>query len=246
MATATSWDAAKELADKHKGSGDYVVLSNDGDCAVGIFLGEPFAYETVWNEREERSEIYDPAKHAGETPSLKVAINFFEISANGKDTKTLKIIEVSTKTFQSVIACREKYGLDKWSFEVKRNGAKGSTKTTYSVLPEDKITDAQREALDALELNDLSKKAESRGSKDKGKGDSKKEDAGDKLIDETKAMSIVARLKSLPREQLDAFLTKFGVKRVRDLKATQADEATAFLASLSEKKEEPADVDPFA
>lgn len=251
MATANSWDQAKELADKHKGSGDYVSLSNDGDSFVGVFLGEPFAYETVWNEKEEKSEVYDPAKHAGETPSLKVAINVFVIKEKGEKCNKLKIYEMSTKTFQQVIACREKYGLDNWSFEVKRNGAKGNTKTTYSVLPEEKLEDAQKSALAEIELNDLDKKTNNRDDKgSKGGGDKKGGgDEAEKAIEETKAMQLVARLKTLPREKLDVFLSKFGVKRVRDLKASQAADADAFLASLAEPAEEPKakeEVDPFA
>jgi hypothetical protein len=62
------------------------------------------------------------------------------------------------------------------------------------------------------------------------------------------AGEIVARLKSLPRADVDAFIAKMGVQRVRDLKASDETAARALLDQLEAKAApaQAAEVDPFA
>jgi hypothetical protein len=46
---ASAWDRAKEMADRHAGTGGiFVRLANDGDKVVGVFCGEPDAREVHW------------------------------------------------------------------------------------------------------------------------------------------------------------------------------------------------------
>jgi hypothetical protein len=51
-------------------------------------------------------------------------------------------------------------------------------------------------------------------------------------------------LKSLPREAVETFLKRFGVSRVRDVKARDEKVACAFVQSLQPSA--PAEVDPWS
>jgi hypothetical protein len=133
--TTNAWDTASRLADKHANQGGiFVRLTSNGDKIVGAFCGEPFAREVVWTG--ERYETYDPSVHTDKRPSLRVMLNFF-VPAEGD----MKVIEGGTVWFKDVLKVRDKYGLDKWLFEIERHGEADDPKTTYSILPEEKLDD---------------------------------------------------------------------------------------------------------
>ncbi|MBU1694790.1 MAG: hypothetical protein KKC51_12620 [Verrucomicrobia bacterium] len=237
-----SWDKARTLADQHASQGGiFVRLANDGDKVVGAFCGEPFAREVVWTG--ERYETYNAAVHTDKRPSLRVMLNFYVPAESA-----MKIIEGGTVWFKDVLKIRDKYGVDKWLFEIERHGESGSPKTTYSLLPEEKLDDGLRAKIAACELHELEGLASGQG--DDG-GEAKAAPAAgrkDGPIDPRVAGEIVARLKALPRSDVDAFLAKTGVQRVRDLKASYETAARALLDQL-EAKAAPApavEVDPFA
>lgn len=98
----------------------------------------------------------------------------------------------------------------------------------------------------AAELHDLA----SIGTDEEGEsasGSAQPAPAGSGNVDPRAASELVARLKALPRSDVDAFLAKFGVKRVRDLRASDAPKARAFLDQIDAKKAAPAagEIDPF-
>lgn len=230
---SNNWDRAQNLADKHKG-GIFVRLQNHGDKIVGAFCGEPFAREVVWTG--EGYENFDEANpsHKGKRPSLRVSLNFF-VPGEG-----MKIIELGTRAFESVLKCRDKYTLDACLFEIERHGKAGDTKTKYSILPDRKIDAALRAEIGAAQLHDLEQMGSGEGDGD-GVG-------GGEPIDPAVAERFAATLRKLPRSALDAFLAEFGVDRIRDVRT--ADEAAArdMLHDL-EAKHAPAksgEVDPFA
>jgi len=235
-----SWDQARKLADKHSNQGGvFVRLSNDGDKIVGAFCGEPYAREVVWNG--ERYEAFDPDVHTDKRPSLRVALNFF-VPAEG----AMKVIEGGTVWFKDVLKVRDKYGLDKWCFEIERHGAAGDPKTTYSILPEEKLTDALRGAIASAQLHDLEQLANGVAPDANTSRSTRSAPVGP--IDPRAAGELVARLKALPRSDVDAFLTKFGVQRVRDLRATDLDAAGAFIDELEAQQAvaSSTEIDPFA
>ena len=60
---------------------------------------------------------------------------------------------------------------------------------------------------------------------------------------------LTTQLKNLPREAVDRFLQKFGVKRIKDLPAAQLEKARAFVKQLAAElapPQEEAETDPFA
>ncbi|MDY0059818.1 MAG: hypothetical protein RBU45_08420 [Myxococcota bacterium] len=243
---SNTWDKAKSLADKHANQGGiFVRLANDGDKVVGAFCGEPFAREVVWTG--ERYETYDAANdaHSDKRPSLRVMLNFFVPAENA-----MKVIEGGTTWFKDVLKVRDKYGLEKWIFEIERHGEAGNPKTTYSILPEEKLTDELRAKLAAVEPHDLERLASGEpGDGAPSQPSQPARAAATGPIDPRLAGELVARLKSLPRTDVDAFLAKFGVQRVRDLRAADEAAARTFLDQLEAKQAPaaaPAEVDPFA
>ncbi len=244
------WEKSKEMADRHsEGTGPWLRLANDGDKAVGVFLGDPFPREVHFVERYVTcAGASCPHCGDGKRPSLRVAINFY----TGKE---LRVFEMGTVTFKDLLKVRDKYGLDKWSFEVERHGEAGDPKTTYSILPEERLSEKQLAEVKKLELHDLQKLYEEVEKDDepdgkRGKAGGKaKGDAGGKTVDAKTASSLVVVLKSLPREATDRFLAKFGISRVRDLPASRVQEAVKLIDALEAeaKAGKPAEpVDPFA
>lgn len=244
---SNAWDKAKGLADKHTTSGGmFVKLANDGDKVVGVFLGDPLPREVHWTgERYEECPGADKScSHCADSkrPSLRVAMNFY-VPAE----KAVKVIEGGTTWFKDLLKCRDKYGLDRWLFEVERHGASGDPKTTYTILPDERLTDEQRGQLGSLQLHDLRKvtSGEGEGGTDFGSFDKTSDPSAN--IDARVASELVGRLKALPRDAVDTFLKKFGVQRVRDLKASDEKAARAFVDALEGKgKSGDGTVDPFA
>jgi len=241
-----AWESASRLADKHANQGGiFIRLAANGDKVVGAFVGEPFAREVVWTG--ERYETFDPAVHTDKRPSLRVMLNFFVPAESD-----MKVIEGGTVWFKDVLKVRDKYGLDKWLFEIERHGDAGDPKTTYSILPEEKIDDAMRARIRDAEAHDLAALSSGDGAGDKGGAKPAAPAAPAStggVIDPRVASELVGRLKSLPRSDVDAFLGELGVKRVRDLKASDVPAAKRALDRLEAAAKPAADddsIDPFA
>ncbi len=236
---STAWENAATLADKHEKSGGiFIRLTNDGEKVVGVFCGEPHAKEVHWTGEKYVECTGEGCSlcAGGKRPSLRVLLNFF-VPEDGE----VKVIEGGTVWFKDVLKVRDKYGLDKWLFEIERHGEAGDPKTSYSILPEEKIDDALRAKLAAATLHDLANLGTGE-TETKTKPASKK---GGGAIDPRVAGDLVAKLKSLPRSEVDAFLNAFGVQRVRDLKAEDDPEARAYIERLTSPAQAQ-EIDPFA
>jgi hypothetical protein len=266
-----SWEDTEKKA-KELGGGTFAALKADKDKVVGVFVGDPDARETHWDGAKSVPFSEEHAKK-GATPQLKVRFNFATFKqGNGEDVRELpkpemKVLEVNAKTFTAINKARKKYGLDKCMFEIERNGAKGDTKTTYSVLPDVELTDAMRAQIAELKPHKLEEAEEEEefenygkdgakddAAKDGAKSDKPKTDKpktdtkpkptadGDAPIAPEDAQALVARLKELPRESLNKFLSKFGVAKIKELKKKDLGDATAFVTEL-EPKPDPAPAD---
>ena len=227
-----AWNQAASLADKHASQGGiFVRLENDGDKIVGAFCGDPHPREVIWTGEGYEPYDEDNPAHGGKRPALKVAINFY-VPGDG-----MKIYEGGTRWFQDLLKVRDKYGLDNWTFEVERKGAKGDTKTKYTLLPEDKIDAALRAQIDAADLHDL--------------GGLDGRDSAPSVASEADVEAFASVLRRLPRPAVDEFLKELGVQRIRDVRAGDVDRARGLLRDL-EAKHAPApaaptaEVDPFA
>lgn len=253
----SGWDKAQERS-KQVADGIFVKF-DDGDKVIVTFCGEPHVEELFWNQKLSKYEAFDAKTHSGNsTPKYKLNVFVWSKKASGSDKvetiEKMQIVEVNNNTFKDVLKARDKYGLDKWSFEMERSGKKGDTKTTYSVLPEAQMNDEQIKKVAAAKLHDLAKsKDEGDGDTDMNSHDKKKGEApkGDATITPEQSAALVARLKVLPREKLQPFLQKFGVAQVKAIKASDFEAATKAVDELEGKPAAappaaPAEADPFA
>lgn len=232
-----AWDKAKNLADKHASQGSiFVRLQNDGDAVVGVFCGEPYAREVYWDGEKYVEATADgpPPGATAKTPSLRVALNFY-VPSEG----TMKIVEGGTQWFRDLVNVREKYGLDKWLFEIKRHGKPKDPKTKYTILPEEKIDDALRATLARVATHDL---AQMSAPSEDGDGS-----GGPRVVDVDVARQFADRLRALPRSDADTFLQEFKIERLRDLPNDRVPAALQLLMKLeASHKSASAAVDPFA
>ena len=228
------WKQTEEMAKQHEaGASSWLKLQNDGDRAVVVFLGEPYPREVCFVEG--RYVPYDDAlKAQGLKPTLRIALNVALF-----DTKEIKVLEQGVTFFKDLVRVRDKYTLEKWAFEVQRHGAAKDPKTTYSILPEQQLTPEQLRAFGALQQHDLEKLYES------GPAD-EPAPVADGPIDPQLAQALGAALKALPREAVDRFCQKFGVQRIKDLQASQANMAKVFVEALVTEFSPEAAIDPFA
>jgi hypothetical protein len=139
MGNKGSWGKTQE-AMENSGGGLFLRLENDGDAAVVAFCGAPLPRDITFNERTKNYEPWDEShKAAGRKKQTKYAMNVYALSALGKRVDEMKVIDMNFNTLTAVIALKDKYGFSKCYFEIKRHGAKGDTKTTYQILPDQDI-----------------------------------------------------------------------------------------------------------
>ena len=231
--TTNAWQQTEELAKKHdQGSSTWLKLANDGDKAVVVVLGEPFPREVCFAEGK-YMPFDEKLKAEGYKASLRVAFNVALF-----DTKEVKVLEQGVVFFKDLMQVREKYGLDKWAFEIRRNGAAKDPKTTYSILPEHQLSPAQQQEFQKLERHDLAAVYQ---------GTVAEEAKPAAPIDEKTAQSIAVVLKSLPKQAVERFCKKLGVTRIREIPAAQMQMAIDVLDVLeAEFKPKAVEVDPFA
>lgn len=260
MAKKRGVEAIDEQAEGYSGGGIFKKLENHGDRCVVAFAGviqvgmkgddaEPVSEEYIW--KGGRSEDYDPVKHAGETPKLKIKWNVYD--------RELKIMQIWTgsivfyKDWKKLIG---KKGLNNW-FEIERDGKAGSKKTTYMILDDAPLTDDELEMLKALELKDLEKPLEDEEEDDAPRRSKRKAKASgangasngvidaaqaEKLRDEIKAMADADKTYGLFKEQ-------FGIAKVKELPSEKFDEAATWIANMGKADapaaEETVENDPF-
>jgi hypothetical protein len=250
---SNAWDTAKQMAERHTSS-TFVRLANDGDKVVGVFVGEPLAREVVWTGEkylDAKSPEAEKYLKKGRSSSLRVAMNIYVLAEN-----VVKVYEMGATVFKDVFKLRDKYGLDTWAFEIERHGGKGDNKTSYTILPEQRLDDAMRRKIAQLELHDLEKVLSNTDDGDDGdeergfdsyedKQDATK-DKRDRPIDNAILEQVMPRLKVLPRERLDEFLKQFKVQRVKDLRAGDQTAVLEFLSRIEAAMQPPREIDPFA
>ena len=159
------------------------------------------------------------------------------------------MIEGGTQWFRDVLKVRDKYGLDKWSFEIERHGEAGDPKTRYSMLPEEKIDGALRLRVAGAVLHDLATVVSGGGDAEAPRnGDAGAGGTTDAPIGAAAAADLVARMREFSRANVDAILSELGVQRVRDIKAADVPRAMALVAQFErpERTERTVELDPFA
>ncbi len=249
MTTKSNWDVTEEMVKRRdRDSGLWMKLTNDGDKETFVFLGEPSPREGCFNEG--RFVPFDDAMKAqGLKSTLRIAINVAIYN-----TREIKIFEFGVTVFKDLVRLREKFGLDKWAFEMQRHGAAKDPKTTYSILPDHQLTVEEIKEFKTLKLHDLEElhAADGGAAGDSlGSYDRKADRKADGTIDSNTVQVVTKQLKTMPREAVERFCAKFGITRVRDLPSAQIDKARAFLEVLATEfaaptPKAPPETDPFA
>lgn len=249
------WEYAKKRA--AESGGMFLSLKNDGDKAVGCFVGKPVVKDLWFDKKTEKYEDYtDEHKAKGLVASPRFMMNFWV-----RSERACRIWEFNGQTFGDVIAAREKYGFEDYAFEICRHGKAKDTKTSYTVLPEkEKLTDEEKSLIAAATLHDL-KAAKSDGATDMDSHDKKKTNGTAATNGATTAASppasdvvepdvknrLVGRLKQHDKAKVDQFLAHFKVKKLSELKKSDVAAADAMLDGFEGKTAAaaaPAD-DPF-
>jgi hypothetical protein len=208
------------MAEKHASTGGiFVRLANDGDKVVGAFCGEPDAREVHWTG-ERYEECAGPGCAlcgAGTRPSLRVTINFWVAAENA-----MKVMEGGTMWFRDVLAVKDKYGLDRWTFEVKRVGKPKDPKTKYAILPETNLDEATKKRIAACPLHELAAL---------GRVDAHEPAATDaRTVTLAEANELLEELHDLSKPEVERFFAAFKIPRLRDLHAEDLAAARSYLA----------------
>lgn len=251
------WDQVADAVERHEqGAGKWLKLPNDGDRAIVAFLGDPHVSEVVFDGGRYVTAT-DEHRARGLKASPRVSINVVDVA-----TGDVKVLEQGAGFFKDLARVREKYGLDSWAFEIARIGAAKDPRTTYSILPEAQLTPEQRDRFAALQLHDLDAHRALEGAPQHAAGTSSSKRAAPgagtargataaaaapkpaPTLDAASVAALTTALRDLPRDAVDRFLARFGVRRIRDVAAARATEARRFADELAHEHAGD-DVDPF-
>ena len=223
------WNAANQLLEESAHGGDlFVKLASSGDKVVGVFCGEPFAHKVHWVVDQYQNCDGAQCEHctAGNRASPRFVLNFYVI-ADGE----MRIFKGSRQWYEDVVKVREKYGLDAWAFEIERRGDKGDTKTTYTILPDNKLEPDLIKKIQAAKLHDLQALMSVKGS-----STAKPASTSAALIGMDAAQALATRLRALTKDDVQAFLAAFGIERVRELRQSDESAAQTFLSKCEGRR----------
>ena len=253
MAKAMGIEAISDLADSY-GSGRYIRLENHGDSIQGCFVGQPLAYEIVWVGNG--SEEYDPTNplHKADEVRMVVAWNFFD-----REKKEMRVWERGITFFRQWKRQHDKHGANQW-FTIERDGKAGSKKTTYLLERDGEVDPEEWASIQGVALHSLEKSPRESDDTDHrmaaelldAKSPRESDDipfGGEPAMTSAVANDLKQRLKEMPEEAIDKFLTQFEVSRIRDVPLSKEASAIRFVDTL-ESSNSPAqnrrEVDPFA
>jgi len=263
----SAYDEAIKASEADKGGGKFVALKNDKDKTVGMFVGEPATINQVFNKATNRYEQFTEAHvKAGLEPKPSFVYNFFEIGYNLKVggekvaarsdahlSGVMKEITLANPTFKDVLKCRSKYGtngqsngLDVKFYELERQGAKGDTQTKYVILPERDASPAEQAAIQAMKIRTVNQLKGMTTEPGDPTTDMNTKSTATASADDIGA--IVARIRTRPMEDINAFKAAFRVDKFKDLLAK---DVAAAIKWIDDKEKPPAvpapagEVNPF-
>src|SRR3972149_197301 len=132
----SGWDDAQQTVNDADADAPrtFVRLKDQGDKVVGAFCGEPLVRRVHWSERNQRYAECDGDKCGacanGAKPSVRALLNFYVPTE-----KAMKVIEAGVVVLKEILKVRQKYGLDKWLFEIERLRRANDPKTKKTGPP---------------------------------------------------------------------------------------------------------------
>lgn len=140
-----TWEAIAELVEKHGPKDNGEIVLDVGDKIVAAFIGLPYALECIWDDWQWLEATDRQCSDQRYETKLRIRINLW-IPAIG----STRWLEMNSRLFKDVYGVREKYGLDKWLFEIERHD-----EATFSVLPEARIDPEIQQRIEQAHLYDL-------------------------------------------------------------------------------------------
>ena len=140
-----TWEEIAELIEKKSPKDNGELYIGIGSKVVCAFIGLPHALECLWHNDQWHEATERQCSDPRYNVQLRVRMNIW-IPATGKTCW----LEMSSRLFKDIYKARDKYGLDKWLFEIERHD-----EDTFSVLPEARIDDELRQRIEAAHLYDL-------------------------------------------------------------------------------------------
>ncbi len=228
-----TWKEMTQMAEQHSNqAGIFIRLAGDGDSVVGAFCGDPFVRKMHWvDDRYEDCQGKECARcRTGKRSTMKISLNFYVPA-----WMEIKIIEGGIKWFEEVMEVRKKHGLEDWLFEIKRRGAAGNPRTTYSISPVSRIEYELGERIALAELHDIEQIMTRRKAALLESTPIDIHKVSPKVKDE-----LISRLRPMSKTKIDRFLKEFGVQQIKNLRACDEHRARAFITELSRLPGEPA------
>jgi hypothetical protein len=145
---AQTWQSCQELVNARAVHPDSLVLQRQGDTAVVVFAGEPFAFEAVWEEANGWVP-WNPHHDLHRTiePCLRILINCVVISENnGVVHNRAAYWEMGVATFKTLCRLRDRRGLDDWLYCIERLDA-DDAEPGYSIEMDRKLDPELRSKL---------------------------------------------------------------------------------------------------
>jgi hypothetical protein len=249
-----------EVEEGAKGDGgDFRRLGGHDDFVSGILVGEPYGRVIHYDQSTDTWSDCTGKGCAGCARGLaknkRFWLNLFCLSEGtgqtAKDgTFKMEVLETSSRGIQNMIPALKKFAQDEWSFEIRRQGAKGDTKTTYNVLPDKKIEDLPADTLKAfraaeeIDLDALNERLKGGGGGGSAPGEDLPPMGKDAPALDVKAKAEVANmLKPFGTQGAREALAKVGVKTVSELKPSDLPKLFEVISSMSSASEE---VDPLS
>ncbi len=231
-----AWAQAETMAKTAIESGGiFLRLANDRDKTVVAFRGEPYAHDVHWTGTSYEGCTGKDCHlcASGTRATLRVACNVYVLREG-----TMKIMEGGARWFTDVLKVRNKYGLEKYAFEIERHGASGSPKTTYSILPDVPLDENLLRKMNGTELHDLkseevqqtvAREASAPAVPREPEPVARSQSPFNPPIDIGPAREIHQQLKLLAKPDVDAFLGHFCITKITDLHARDEQAARKFI-----------------
>ena len=141
-----SWGDADQTRKDTQG-GTFLRLKEGEECEL-VFPKQPFGFRQVWLQSENRSEIYDPAKHDGLRPSGRFAFPVFVLQG---EQWAPQLFQASGEAYDEIREAIEEDG-PACLYRLRRKGAGKETKYRVKMLR--KLTDGEVETLRGKQLVD--------------------------------------------------------------------------------------------
>lgn len=267
------WAEADRLSDKYENSGNFRNLKDHDDFVIGALIGSPLGRELHWDQAKNgyrECTLKDDCKDCKD--GLNLSVRYWmcmftaKVGTGQKVTEEpleVEVLELSRPCYKAIVAVKVKYGgLEKSLFEIRRNGAKGDTNTTYMVLQDERINELEDDLQQAIqEADPIDLKALRDRMRDGGGDDDDSLNGGSgrssakgrekpkekrkeraQVVDPDVMGELAADLRELPKARVADIKRELGIKKLRELRPNQVERLQELIDA---DPDDDSDKDPF-